>query len=912
MKTNEPSSSKLKSKLHHSTSRDSSTFIKSTDSDSDSGSGSDSFDDQFHSSTFQNHPLQITSDKWIPIIGKPINNNQPQPSTSNANSHSHPSRSSVTVKEPQDLDSVPLFEDDDSIEYVKVDEKISIYVECFQSMLETVLEREHYLFDHHESNLLNSWNTLTYSAKYLFVRLFMRKHDKWFRIDKLKNYELEIDNVHEACLQLAQLNPKSNSTQPTSPNPILEDLTFNMDLDDQIDIKSDMIDPMLLNPSSSISHCNAIRKISENLSTNLIDQAFKSLDFQTHAILPILPPIPQAVPILGPHLIPYLSFANPSKTNPEELLNCLSLIELKSLAKSLKINFHTTRDMIIKGLLESSKNQSTLVMGFKKNGKKEDNGFGLKFDSRGRKERQSEMLSSKVLGIIGDCIKLDPEVCTLFSRLHLIYYRSRTVTEKTMTAATLARFKLRTYPTYHVTRTSSIFESRDSLIKYERALLMEKEMEDCLNGASYVGSQREPKRVMVDKVEEKEKRKTEKDRRMKKGEEIFRRAWIEWQEALKEEDQRIELDRANRRDEDPMRYYRRQFYPGHPLTRIVYKATEILSYYKNYEGEIEILITLLKQKHFRRGKRGAWYERLALVLMTHFEGRHETALRVCEEGLNDPDTHEIYYLSLRRRLIRLKKSLGINQFSVEEWKVMNSSKNWCRKTLSGNRIEDGREIGRKSKWNSTRNPWEEVSVEEFVLEKYCEDENWKGFHSEGSILTTLYSLIFWDVIFAPVPGVFETSYQSAPLDLFTDAFAIVRSNLIKETIESFQKEGIGKIKETLIKTYERESEKKTWCIGIHWERYGMNELLEILECLGCLEICKLLKVLSEEYGFRKGGVPDLCLWNHKEKKVLFVEVKGPGDRLSETQIAWLDLLRIGIGCEVEVCEVKEDEDQVFR
>ncbi|KAH9813790.1 VRR-NUC domain-containing protein [Melampsora americana] len=818
------------------------------------------------SSIHTNHPLQITSDKWIPIAGHPIKPNQIQ-STSTSDS-TQPRKQTL-----ENSNSVALFEDEDSIEYVQLDQKVSIYVECFESMIKTVLEHEIYLFSKHEFNLINSWNNLTYPSKYLFVRLFMRKHNKWFRIDKLKiNYQNEIDDVHEACRQLAQLIQESDSEveSVSSNHLILQDLDSSMN--DNHHIQSDLIDPMLLNPSSSMSHSNEIINITPPSSINLMEQVFKSL-----------------YPFEGHISSPYASFADSSSTDPEELLNCLSSIELKSLAKTLKTNIHTTRDMIIKGLLESSKNQSTLVMS-RKNGKtKNERALELKFDSRGRKERQSEMLSSKVLEMIGDCIKLDPEVCTLFSRLHLIYYRSRNVTEKTMTAATLARFKLRNYPTYLVTRTSSIFESRDSLIRYERALLMEKEMEECLN-PTYGGTQREQKRGLIDKVEEKQKRKLEKDQRMKKGEEIFRRAWKEWQDALEEEDQRVLMENGDSGEEDPTRYYRRQFHPAHSLTRIVQKGSEILSYYKNYQGEKEVLIALLKQRHFKRGKRGAWYERLALVLMTHFEGKQELALRVCEEALDDANTHQIYHLTIKRRLIRLKKLLGISNFTEAELILMNRSQSYPRKTLMGHRIGDEREIGKKSKWKSFNNELEQITIEELVLEHYCLDQNWNGIHSEGSILTTLYSLIFWDILFAPVPGAFETSYQSAPLDLFTDAFAI-------------------EIKSNLIKTYERESLKKTWCIGLNWEKYGLIELLEILECFGMKAMCKILKILSEEYGYRRSGVPDLCLWNYKEKKVLFVEVKGPGDRLSETQMAWLDLLSIEIGLNVEVCDVKEANEK---
>ena len=65
------------------------------------------------------------------------------------------------------------------------------------------------------------------------------------------------------------------------------------------------------------------------------------------------------------------------------------------------------------------------------------------------------------------------------------------------------------------------------------------------------------------------------------------------------------------------------------------------------------------------------------------------------------------------------------------------------------------------------------------------------FHSENSVLTTIvrrfrspssssltlvqFSLVFWDILFTPIDGVFETAYQSAPLDLRTDAFCIGQS-----------------------------------------------------------------------------------------------------------------------------------------
>lgn len=75
---------------------------------------------------------------------------------------------------------------------------------------------------------------------------------------------------------------------------------------------------------------------------------------------------------------------------------------------------------------------------------------------------------------------------------------------------------------------------------------------------------------------------------------------------------------------------------------------------------------------------------------------------------------------------------------------------------------------------------------------------------------------------------------------------------------------------------------------------------------------QICKIFSEEYGHRTGGMPDLCLWKctDTEKRCLFSEIKGPGDRLSETQENWIDFLAgLGGTLEVELChlrEIKED------
>ncbi len=58
-------------------------------------------------------------------------------------------------------------------------------------------------------------------------------------------------------------------------------------------------------------------------------------------------------------------------------------------------------------------------------------------------------------------------------------------------------------------------------------------------------------------------------------------------------------------------------------------------------------------------------------------------------------------------------------------------------------------------------------MEELALQLYAQpaEGGWEGVHSEGASLRTLFGLLLWDQLFAPVPHVFLHRYHRAPLDL---------------------------------------------------------------------------------------------------------------------------------------------------
>lgn len=137
---------------------------------------------------------------------------------------------------------------------------------------------------------------------------------------------------------------------------------------------------------------------------------------------------------------------------------------------------------------------------------------------------------------------------------------------------------------------------------------------------------------------------------------------------------------------------------------------------------------------------------------------------------------------------------------------------------------------------------EEVTVEMLALQHY-ESKGYKGygipyeirkpdahipcstrFHSEGRVVTTLFGLLFWDIIFADIPGAFETPYQRAPLDIAEDTFYYARKDLIDQRLDELK---AGQGPDILARVLGERTESKTWCVGVRWDLFEKGDLLEI-------------------------------------------------------------------------------------
>ncbi|KAD3337087.1 hypothetical protein E3N88_32607 [Mikania micrantha] len=311
-----------------------------------------------------------------------------------------------------------------------------------------------------------------------------------------------------------------------------------------------------------------------------------------------------------------------------------------------------------------------------------------------------------------------------------------------------------------------------------------------------------------------------------------------------------------------------------------------------YTDAIDLLKHLLLNFAKDR-RRGYWTLRLSIDL-EHL-GLVNESLSVAENGLDDPWVRAGSRISLQRRVLRLGRP-------PRRWKVPSYSESVKRKIPEVH--VQGRPLncktGTKSRFYGEDG--EQCGVEQLALQYYAGEDGggWHGVHSESGIWLTVFGLLMWDVIFSDVPNVFLTRFQMSPLDLDTDYFYEARKSVMEQLLSKIHE---GMAEEILITSWE--SHFGTSCRGVNWNRHSLSELRAVVTCIGSRCLTTICRHLAQDYRSWSSGMPDLLLWRfHSDYsgEAKLVEVKGPRDRLSEQQRAWL-LFFMDSGFNAEVCRV---------
>ncbi|XP_041464130.1 fanconi-associated nuclease 1-like isoform X1 [Lytechinus variegatus] len=538
-------------------------------------------------------------------------------------------------------------------------------------------------------------------------------------------------------------------------------------------------------------------------------------------------------------------------------LKLLMAPDLKQLAKDFKVGGSGQKGDMVEAIIKYSSRQRSF--------------FSANMD---------KIVLKKAKKLLGSCVKLTKEPRTVFNRIIMLFslVRQDLIEEEkgssgqsALQTELLVNMGRMSYPAYTVFRTRSFFASKEDLLRYEVALQYENDIADALGINDFELADRLQATAMVTYKE------------LAKDEQILKH-----DETLPE--------------------YLRCYSAGWVYTHVRYQGVEIRQKQRRYEEAVELLRALLEQKVYCPDRRGGWYDRLALNLDQHCKKQHE-ALDCIKDGMADPKVRVGHRLALQLRAQKIlksnKKQLSerADEFQFDD--VLETPK----VTIQGTVLPHHGPGVRNTFISSYQGPVETdegivvCSVEQVALEHYKQQGYTEGIHGEGTTYSTLIFVIFWDIVFHPnIPDVFCYPYQTAPLDLRTDHFYANRCDAIQRKLDEVREadeEQLAAMLEANWLEYEGDL-----CVGLSWEIFrDVEHAKGLLRCIGGKLLSAIAERILTNHRHCRAGRPDLTMWNPETKKFKLVEVKGPGDRLSQKQILWIDFfLRHGI--EAEVCHVE--------
>ncbi|KQW28476.1 MULTISPECIES: VRR-NUC domain-containing protein [Pseudomonas] len=172
---------------------------------------------------------------------------------------------------------------------------------------------------------------------------------------------------------------------------------------------------------------------------------------------------------------------------------------------------------------------------------------------------------------------------------------------------------------------------------------------------------------------------------------------------------------------------------------------------------------------------------------------------------------------------------------------------------------------------------------EYHVQAHLHDDTAPVHYVENSLINSLFGLLCWPAIFAPLPGAFFHPFQRGPVDLLNEDFHARRAELFAACLAELDD---GRYRQTIGRRY---AEK--WGVQspfVFWSALSEPLLEQALDCLPATHLKHWFDRLLLDIKANRAGMPDLIQFWPQRKTYRMIEVKGPGDRLQDNQLRWLE------------------------
>ncbi|MHA6788876.1 VRR-NUC domain-containing protein [Pseudomonas bijieensis] len=172
---------------------------------------------------------------------------------------------------------------------------------------------------------------------------------------------------------------------------------------------------------------------------------------------------------------------------------------------------------------------------------------------------------------------------------------------------------------------------------------------------------------------------------------------------------------------------------------------------------------------------------------------------------------------------------------------------------------------------------------EYHVQAHLHDEAAPVHYVENSLINSLFGLLCWPAIFAPLPGAFFHPFQRGPVDLLNEDFHARRAELFATCLAELDD---GRYRQTIVRRYAQK-----WGVQspfVFWGALSESLLEQALDCLPAEHLKHWFHRLLLDIKANRAGMPDLIQFWPQDKTYRMIEVKGPGDRLQDNQLRWLE------------------------
>lgn len=156
------------------------------------------------------------------------------------------------------------------------------------------------------------------------------------------------------------------------------------------------------------------------------------------------------------------------------------------------------------------------------------------------------------------------------------------------------------------------------------------------------------------------------------------------------------------------------------------------------------------------------------------------------------------------------------------------------------------------------------------------------FYTENTLINGVLGLFIWDIVFAPVEGVFYNPFQSAPADFYQPEFVQTRQALIDLRLQELEDPIVFSAR-----VWDRyELSFGTVNPLVSWQYLSKDLLSLALVRIPTLDWLALFNRMLNDLRNHTTGFPDLILFPTAGSYEL-LEIKGPGDAVQKNQRRWM-------------------------